>query len=169
METDGYAAIKGIAMTTTQKTLIGAVLVAACAFGIYEAQQSAHLKDKLQALEQARASLDAQVAQLTAENERLQLAHARKPDEPPKIQSSELLRLRGLANLNSRQIDELKSALAQGQNIPDSISRILNRYFDGYRADEKQRQNNRARNELQRIAARLSTGFISISINTQSG
>jgi hypothetical protein len=39
METDGYAAIKGIAMTTTQKTLIGAVLVAACAFGIYEAQQ----------------------------------------------------------------------------------------------------------------------------------
>jgi len=156
METDGYAAIKGIAMTTTQKTLIGAMLVAACAFGIYEAQQSARLKDKLQALELARASLDAQVAQLTAENERLQLAHARKPDEPPKIQSSERLRLRGLANLNSRQIDELKSALAQGQNIPDSISRILNRYFDGYRADEKQRQNNRARNELQRIAARLS-------------
>ena len=84
METDGYAAVKGIAMTTTQKTLIGAGLVAACAFGIDEARQSAHSKDKLQALEQARASLDAQVAQLTAENERLQLAPARKPDGRPK-------------------------------------------------------------------------------------
>jgi len=145
-------------MTTTQKFLIGAVFVAACAFGIYEARQSAHLKDKLQALEQSRASLDAQVARLTAENEQLsrQLGRARKPDQPPKIQSSELLRLRGLANLNSHEIDELKSALAQGQNIPDSITRILNRYFDGYRSDEKQRQNNRARNELQKIAARLS-------------
>jgi hypothetical protein len=153
-----YAAVKGIAMTTTQKALIGAVLVAACAFGLYEAQQSADLKDKLHALEQTQASLGAQVAQLTAENERLsgQVAHDRKPDEPPKIQSGELLRLRGLANLNSRQIDELKSALAQGQNIPDSIGRILNGYFEGYRADEKQRQNNRARNELQSIAAKLS-------------
>jgi hypothetical protein len=145
-------------MITMQKILFGTVFVAACAFGIYEAQQSAHLKDKLQALEQSRASLDAQVAEVTAENERLssQLADARKPHEPPKIQSSELLRLRGLANLNSRQIDELKSALAQGQNIPDSITRILNRYFDGYRADEKQRQSNRALNELQKISARLS-------------
>src|SRR5262245_4516369 len=158
MEIDGYAAIEGIAMTTTQKTLLGAVLVAACAFGLYKARQSADLKDKLQALEQSRASLDEQLARLTAENEQLsnQLAHARKPSEPPKIQSSELLRLRGLANLNSREIDELKSALAQGQNIPDSIARILNRYFDSYRADEKQRQNNRARNELRSIAAKLS-------------
>jgi len=145
-------------MTTAQKTLLGAVLVAACAFGIYEAQQSAHFKDKLQELELSRASLDEQVARLTAENEQLsnQLSHARKSTEPPKIQSSELLRLRGLANLNSHQIDELKTALAQGQNVPDSIGKILNRYFDGYRADEKQRQNNRARNELQSIAAKLS-------------
>lgn len=145
-------------MTTMQKTLLGTVLVAACAFGIYEAQRSAHLKDALQTHEQTRASINAQVAQLTAENEQLsnQLAHARKSTEPPKIQSGELLRLRGLANLNSHQIDELKTALAQGQNIPDSIGRILNRYFDGYRADENQRQNNRARNELQSIAAKLS-------------
>jgi hypothetical protein len=158
LETDGCAAIKGIAMTTAQKTLLGAVLVAACAFGIYEAQQSAHFKDKLQELELSRASLDEQVARLTAENEQLsnQLSHARKSTEPPEIQSSELLRLRGLANLNSHQIDELKTALAQGQNVPDSIGKILNRYFDGYRADEKQRQNNRARNELQSIAAKLS-------------
>jgi hypothetical protein len=145
-------------MTTTRKTLIGAVLVTAFAFAIYEAQQNARLKEKIQAQEHTRASLDEQVAQLTAENERhsSELAHARPPNEPPKIQSGELLRLRGLANLNSHQIDELKTALAQGQNIPDSIGRILNRYFDGYRADETQRQNNRARNELQSIAAKLS-------------
>jgi small-conductance mechanosensitive channel len=145
-------------MTTTQKTLLGAVLVAASAFGIYEAQQNARLKEKLQAQEQTRVSLDEQVAELTAENERHsnQLVHAGTPNEAPKIQSGELLRLRGLANLNSRQIDELKAALAQGQNIPDSIGTILNRYFDGYRTDEKQRQNNRARNELQSIAAKLS-------------
>jgi hypothetical protein len=156
MGSKGFA--KESSMTRMQRTLIGAVLVGAVAIGFYQAHQSADLREKLQALEQARASYDAQVNQLTAENEQLsnQLAQVRKPEAPPRSQSAEVLRLRGMANLNAREIEELKSALAKGQNVPDSIARILNRYFDGYRADEMQRQHDRTLREVQRMAGKLS-------------
>src|SRR5207245_11616642 len=59
-----FAATKAIAMTTLQKTIIGATLVAAVSTGIYEARQVSRLRDQVQMLQRQRAD---QIQQLRSD------------------------------------------------------------------------------------------------------
>lgn len=86
-----------MAMTTLQKTMIGAALAAAVGAAIYEAWQASVLRSKLQALRQQQAPLTGQIEQL--QNERDQaarlIASLREDNERLNRNTGELLRLRG--------------------------------------------------------------------------
>ena len=61
------AATKTIAMTTFQKSIIGAALAAAVGTGVFEAHQVSQLRDQVQTLQQQQAPLAEQVRQLQRE------------------------------------------------------------------------------------------------------
>ncbi len=61
------SATEAIAMTTLQKTIIGATLAVAVGTGVYEASQNARLRDQIQMLQQQQAPLTEQVRQLIRE------------------------------------------------------------------------------------------------------
>lgn len=151
------AATKILAMTTTQKAIVGATLVAALGAGIYEAHHSGQLRDAVQSLEQDRASLTGQLAELSAANARLsnQLAQAHASNPLPERQVNELLRLRGMANLNARQIADLKSALAQGDKLPDYLVKMMNKYYSSYADSEKQYNVQAALDRVKRFSVKL--------------
>jgi RNA polymerase sigma factor (sigma-70 family) len=58
-----------IAMTTLQKTFVGAILVAAVGTGIYEARQASRWRAQAQTLQQQQVPLAAQIAQLQRERD----------------------------------------------------------------------------------------------------
>jgi len=60
------ATIKTIAMTTLQKTLITATIVAAVGAGTYEARQASNLRDQVQTLQRERDAVAKQLAALSA-------------------------------------------------------------------------------------------------------
>ncbi len=62
-------AIKSIAMTTLQKTIIGATLSVAVGTGVYEAHQNSRLRTDAERLERQQASVTDQLQQLTGEYE----------------------------------------------------------------------------------------------------
>jgi RNA polymerase sigma factor (sigma-70 family) len=86
------ATTKAIAMTTMQKTVIGATLAAAVGTGIYEAQQASTLQTQVRSLQQQQAPLTNQVQQLTGENMELSrklAAAANKPFNWQSVESSD--------------------------------------------------------------------------------
>jgi len=107
------AATKTIAMTTMQKTFIGAALVAAVGTGIYEARQVARLRIQNQTLQQQQAPLIGQIQKLQQERDDAwkQLA-VPPPGRAPRLPAP---RVRATAPAAS---DELSSS--------NLISRILN-------------------------------------------
>lgn len=144
-------------MMTIQKAIVGAAVAAALGTGIYHLQQNAQLRGKLQALEQKQESLAAQVAQLTAGNERLASHQTEAPasELPRSNPPNELLRLRGAASLNAREIAELKSGLADGKTISDSLSKMFLNYYAASTEGERASQNNAALTRVQRMSAAL--------------
>jgi len=151
-------ATKTIAMTTMQKTFIGATLAAVVGTGIYGAHRLNQTRARVQSLEDTRSSLATQVARLSTENDRLsnKLQQASLAKTAPASPPTELLRLRGLANLNAQEIAALKTALAQGEKIPEPVVRILNKYFSAYIAGERQSAKSSALNRLQQLSEKLS-------------
>jgi RNA polymerase sigma factor (sigma-70 family) len=135
-------ALKTIAMTKLQKTIIGAALAAAVGTGIYEARQASTLRTQLQALQQ-QAPPAGQIEQLTRERDETtrQLAALRDDNERLNRNTAELLKLRGkssLAQTQSREIAQLKSTLAQQTGkMPDFIQ---NSMAAGAAAGEKMMQ-----------------------------
>ena len=91
------AATKTIAMTTLQKTVITAALVAAVGAGIFEARQAAHLREQNQTLQQSQAPLAEQIMQMKSERDEATNRLASMREEIAKIKSNnnELLKLRG--------------------------------------------------------------------------
>ncbi|MCI0541411.1 MAG: sigma-70 family RNA polymerase sigma factor [Verrucomicrobiales bacterium] len=87
-------ATKAIAMTTTQKVLIAAVLAAAVGTGIYEARKASTFRNQLSALQQQQTALNEQLTSDRDEATR-QLAALRAENERLKGNTSELLKLRG--------------------------------------------------------------------------
>src|SRR6266513_2156809 len=63
------AATKAIAMTTLQKTVIGAALAAAVGTGIYEGHQASTLRTQVQTLQQQQTPLAEEIQQLTRDRE----------------------------------------------------------------------------------------------------
>jgi RNA polymerase sigma factor (sigma-70 family) len=110
-------AIKTIAMTTLQKTIIGAALAAVVGTGIYEARQASRLRDEVQMLQQQQAPLTEQIAQLKSDNEGLsnRVAQANGSPSLSSDQWRELLRLRGEVGVLRRQQRELERAAATTQ------------------------------------------------------
>jgi len=153
-------ATKIIAMTTLQKTLFGVTLAAAVGTGIYQARQNSRLGEEVQSLHQTLTPLREEVAQLQTENERLSnlVAQARQPARLPIDQFNELLKLRGKAQLNSREIAELKAALAQGTRIPDFVTRSVNEFLDSAADQERRAQTNGALGRINRMSAKLGLG-----------
>jgi RNA polymerase sigma factor (sigma-70 family) len=128
------AATKTIAMTIIQKTLITATVAVLAGAGIYEARQTAQLREQNQTLrqqQQPQAALAEQLAKLQAENERLsnQVVQAKDSQALPKAQFNELLKLRGQvapAQANARELTKLKSTLAQqNSTIPDFLTNAM--------------------------------------------
>src|SRR5205085_12179805 len=104
---------KAIAMTTLQKTLIGATLAVVVGAGIYEAQQNSRLREKVQTLQATEKELSADLEKTKTDKARLaqSLTQTERAATVPKDPPNELLKLRGAANLNSREIAQLKNAL----------------------------------------------------------
>jgi len=125
------AATKTIAMTAIQKTLIAATLAVVAGAGIYEARQTAQLREQNHTLQQQQAPLAAQLAKLQGENERLsnQVVQAREAQALSKDQFNELLKLRGkagVAQADSRELSQLKTTLAQQNGkIPDFMTNAI--------------------------------------------
>jgi RNA polymerase sigma factor (sigma-70 family) len=86
-------ATKAIAMTTLQKTLIAATLVAAVGTGIYEGKRASDLRKEVVLLHGQQAGLNQQIMQLTADLDKA--AHRNDGTVVVDRAAEELLRLRG--------------------------------------------------------------------------
>jgi RNA polymerase sigma factor (sigma-70 family) len=93
-------AIKTIAMTTLQKTIIGATLVAAVGTGVYEAHQASSARNEAQTLQQQQSALTDEVTQLRRERDQTSqtLTAFREENERLRKQPSEVLHLRAEVN-----------------------------------------------------------------------
>lgn len=115
---------KAIAMTTLQKTLIAATLVAAVGTGIYKPRQASISRTEIQTLKQQQASIAEQMDQLTRDRDeaKRQLAVLRGEGDRLNPDTRELLKLRGettglrlrLASLGSNH-SKLASESIHGQ------------------------------------------------------
>jgi hypothetical protein len=87
-------ATKAIAMTTLQKAIIGAALVAAVGTGIYEAREASRLRAQVRTLQQQQTPL---AEQLTRERDegKSKLAALQQENEQLRRDTTELARLRG--------------------------------------------------------------------------
>jgi len=65
-------ATKAIAITTLQKALISATIIAAAGTGIYEAHQASQLRDQVQTLQQQQGPLAEQIQQLQKQLESIE-------------------------------------------------------------------------------------------------
>ena len=108
-------AIKTIAMTTLQKTIITVTVAAAVGWGIYEARQASRLRGQNQTLQQQQAPLAEQIQQLQRERDeaRNQLASIREAKDRLPENTAELLRLRGMVGMARRAIGEAEQLRAQ--------------------------------------------------------
>ena len=111
---------KAIAMTTLQKALIGATLVAAVGTGIYEARQASRLRAENQTLQQQQTPFSEQLQQLQREREEATNRLAAARDEIARLKAgperAEVLKLRGeVGTLRQRLMaSEAKSGLSGG-------------------------------------------------------
>ena len=125
------AATKAIAMTTVQKTIIGATLAAVVSTGIYEARQNFRLREQNQALQQQRAPWIGQIQRLTHERDdaNSKLDALQQENEQLRRDTAELAKLRGeIARLrnDSRDLAQLKAADTQKNNDPmESAAKAL--------------------------------------------
>ena len=108
------------AMTTLQKTLVIATLVAAVGVGIYEARQASTLRGQVQELRQQLSSPTAPTEQSSRERDDMakQLTILTTDNERLKRDTSELLKLRGEVTALRRRQDELLNQLAARKPSP---------------------------------------------------
>jgi len=102
------AATKTAAMTTLQKTIIGATLAAAIGAGIYEARQAWRLREQVQALQRQQLALTEQTQQLRHERDETsrRLTALLQENERFSDETAELAKLRGeVARLRPLQKD----------------------------------------------------------------
>lgn len=121
--TTTVAVLKTCAMTTIQKTLIGASLVAAIGTGFYEARQAARIREENQALRERQAQLTGQLGLMTREREEAvgKLAAAQQGARTNPGSTSETMRLRAeVARLqgSARELAQLKAINAANGNDP---------------------------------------------------
>ena len=138
------AATKTIAMTTLQKTIITAALVAAAGAGIFETRQVAQLREQNQTLQQSQAPVAEQIQQLQRERDKQasQLASLREDNEQLNRNTAELLKLRGeIARLRDgvKHLDETKKTLAKLIQTSDDRMEMIAHYWAIQAKDLKSR------------------------------
>jgi len=115
-------ATKAIAMTTIQKTIVGATLATALGTGIYEAHQASRLRVENQTLRQQQAPLTEQTQQLQRERDATtrQLAALRDDNERLNRNTPELLRLRAeVTRLRSLQKESATQREVSSSELPE--------------------------------------------------
>ncbi len=116
------ATTKTIAMTALQKTLVAATVTVLAGAGIYEARQTAKLREQVQTLQQQQAPLAAQIQQLQRERDdatnRLAdfLAENPRPNTDPR--QTELLKLRG-------QVSALRADVTKRAESDSSLANMV--------------------------------------------
>jgi len=122
-------AVKAIAMTTIQKTLITATILAFLGTAMYEGRRAASSRAQVQTLQKGQAALAEHVRQLITENESLSNRVA-KANRSPSLSSErlrELLRLRGeVGVLRRQQREAAEAAAAQSNGLPGQRTSIVN-------------------------------------------
>jgi RNA polymerase sigma factor (sigma-70 family) len=123
------AVTKTIAMTTLQKSIIGAVLVAAVGTGVFEARQAAQLQNQIQTLQQQQAPLPEQIQQLQRQRDDAtnQLAELLAENEQLKSNQNEtnLLKLRSEIGMLRQQTNELGKLVQAWQNASRQNSPVF--------------------------------------------
>ena len=138
------AATKAIAMTTIQKALVTAALVATVGAGVFEAHQNSQLRQQNQALQQQQTPLIEQLAQLKTEDERLSnlVAQAKDQKSLSDAQFNELLKLRGQAGQSRTAVQELaKLRTATAQQAAPMTAFLTNAMTQGVAVSEKFKKN----------------------------
>ena len=149
------AATKAIAMTTLQKTIIGAALAATVGTGIFEAHQASQLREQNQTLQQQQAPLAEQIQQLQKERDDATNRLAGMAEEIANNQKDnlELLQLRGMAGVARRAIGEAEQLRAQ---LARQASEASNNPVSGAMADAvKQAMEQQVEGQLSRLTASL--------------
>ena len=112
-------AAKAIAMTTIQKTLIIATILAFLVTALYEGRRALSSRAQVQVLQNEQATLAEHLRQLTAANEKLsnRLAQANHSPSLSSERLRELLRLRGEVGLLRRQQRETEQAAGAASRL----------------------------------------------------
>jgi RNA polymerase sigma factor (sigma-70 family) len=123
------AATKTIAMTTLQKSIIGATLAAAIGTGIFEARQASQLREQNQILQQQQAPLAEQLAQLQRERDdatnQLAALQAENDQSQSNPNENELLKLRGeVTQLQNEANDSTEKA---AKALMDKVNKLKQR------------------------------------------
>ncbi len=114
----GAGVIKGIAMTTLQKSLIATTVAVAIGTGVYQAHQASELRRENESIRQEQAAMTQQIEQLTKDREQaLRQAAAARQQKDRSDETSELLRLRGEV---SRLRQDNQAMAATSSNEGDS-------------------------------------------------
>jgi len=148
-------ATKAIAMTTLQKTLVTATIIALAGAGIYEGRQVSRLRKQVETYAQQQAPLADQIRALQQERDKAtnQLAAVLEEKERTKDNTAELLRLRGMAGVARRAIAETDQLRAQ---LASQSVEATNNPVTGAMADAmKQAMEKQLENRLARMAASL--------------
>ena len=105
---------KAIVMTTLQKTLVIATIMATAGAGIYEARQASTLRSQIQSLQQQQAPPADQIEQLTRERDEANAKLAALGEDKDRTSSNtaELLKLRGEVGVLRQQTNELEKLRA---------------------------------------------------------
>jgi RNA polymerase sigma factor (sigma-70 family) len=134
------AVTKTIAMTTIQKTIITATLVATVGAGIFEAHQKSQLRRQNQTLQQQQVPLTEQLARLKIEDERLSnlVAQAKDQKSLSEAQFNELLKFRGQAGQAQTAVQQLaKLRTATAQQAAPMTAYLSNVMAQGVAMNEK--------------------------------
>jgi hypothetical protein len=122
------AATKAIAMTTLQKTIIGAALTAAVGTGILEAHKVSQLRDQIQTIQQQQVPLAEQIWQLRLERDDATNRLAGLRAEIAQLESSanrlELLELRGEVTRLRSDSQALASLKADPTGAAERVAKI---------------------------------------------
>jgi len=125
-------ATKAISMTLMQKTIVGAILVAAVATGVYEARQAAAFHAQVQTLQQQQAPLTEQIQQLRQERDDATSRVAQLTSEVERLNqgASEVIKLRGevarLRNVPATQASQKagRSGISQSESATGNVSQL---------------------------------------------
>ncbi|MDR3458035.1 MAG: sigma-70 family RNA polymerase sigma factor [Verrucomicrobiae bacterium] len=149
------AAVKTIAMSTLQKTLVTAAIAIVAGAGLYQARQATRLREQNQVLLQQQAPLAAKISQLEQDLSRTtnRLASLTADLARAQVNNSELLKLRGIAGVARRATGEAEQLRLQ---LAHQTSEAGTNLLTGAMVDAmKQAMAQQVEGRLSRLAASL--------------